>query len=339
MVVFRPIKAKTYRGSGTENAMNFRYLALLAALGASVLSGPVGAQNLGGGKPVRIVVPGPPGGPAGVIAHLLAAKASIHLNQTTIVEYKPGAGGNIAIEYVARSAPDGTTLFFGVPALVTNPYFQKHSLDPGVLAPVIQLNRGAFLLLVNPKGEFKTAADVVAKVRAAPGTVGCNAGAVATSTVCCHLLQAHAGPMLMVAYPGNAQALAALERGEIATAFDFTSSSAGAVREGRLRAIAISSKERNTGEFKDVPPLADTVPGFDIAGWQGIMVPRETPRDVVMKLNEAFNKVLAEDEVKEFVRKGNLELVGGTPEAFDAKIKHDFAFYGRVTKEAKIEPQ
>jgi tripartite-type tricarboxylate transporter receptor subunit TctC len=319
--------------------MNSRSFAALLALALAALPASANAQALGGGKTVRIVVPGPPGGPGGVIAHLLATKAAIHLNQTTIVEYKPGAGGNIAIEYVARSPADGTTMFFGVPALVTNPYFQKHSLEPSVLAPVIQLNRGAFLLLVNPKSEFKTAADVVAKIRAAPGTVGCNSGAVALSTVSCHLLQAHAGQMLMVAYPGNAQALAALERNEIAIAFDFTSSSAGAVKEGRLRAIAITSKDRNTGDFKDVPPLAETVPGFDLVGWQGIMVPRDTPRDVVMKLNEAFNKVLAEDEVKEFIRKGNLELVGGTPEAFGAKLKHDYEFYGRVAKQAKIEPQ
>src|SRR5262245_27996094 len=127
---------------GTENVMNFRHLVLLATLGCTALAAPVAAQPLGGGKTVRIVVPGPPGGPGGVIAHLLATKASIHLNQTTIVEYKPGAGGNIAIEYLARSAGDGTTLFFGVPAIVTNPYFQKHSLEPDSLAPVIQLNRG-----------------------------------------------------------------------------------------------------------------------------------------------------------------------------------------------------
>src|SRR6185295_19523912 len=114
--------------------------------------------------------------------------------------------------------------------------------------------------------------------------------------VSCHQLQAYAGSMLMVAYPGNAQALAALERGEIATAFDFTSSSAGAVKEGRLRAIAITSKERASGDFKDVPPIGETVPGFDLVGWQGIMVPRDTPRDIVMNLNAALNKVLAEDE-------------------------------------------
>jgi tripartite-type tricarboxylate transporter receptor subunit TctC len=321
--------------------MHCRTFAVLGALLWGLLPALAAAQGsaTSAGKIVRIAVPGPPGGPGGVIAHLLANKASVHLNQTVIVEYKPGAGGNIAIEYVARSPADGTTLFFGVPALITNPFFQKNALDPSVLAPVIQLNSGAFLLLVNPASGLNSVADVVAKVRAAPGAVGCNAGAVALSTVSCHLLQAHAGPMLLVAYPGNAQALAALERNEIATAFDFTSSSAGAVKEGRLRAIAITSKGRASGDLKDIPPIGETIPGFELVGWQGIMVPRETPRDIVMKLNEAFNKVLAEDEVKEFLRKGNLELVGGTPEAFGDKIKRDYEFYGRVAKQAKIEPQ
>jgi len=319
-------------------------LFLLGAAGAVFLGAqPVSAQAPASSgliqKPVRIVIPGNPGGPGGVIAHLLAAKLQTQLNEPAIVEYKPGAGGNIAMEYVARSAPDGMTLFFAVPALVTNPFFQKHSLEPDVMAPVIQLNSGPFVLLVNPKSDMKTAADVVAKIKANPGKVGCNVGAVATATVSCYLLQAHAGPMLMVSYQGGAQGLAALERNEIQTAFDFTSSSAGAVREGRLRAVAITSTEPASGDFKGVPPLADTIPGFEIIGWQGITVARDTPRDIIVKLNEAFNKVLADGEVKEFMRKGNLESVGGTPEAFGARIKRDYEFYGKVAKDNHIEPQ
>ena len=310
-------------------------------LAGAVLPQPAKAQGIAnvGAKVYRIVIPGNPGGPGGVIAHLLANKLQIHLKETVIVEYKPGAGGNIAQEYVAKSAPDGTTLLFTIPAVVTNPYFQKHALEPGVLAPIIQLNSGPFAVLVNPASGMKTAADVVAKIKAAPGTVGCNTGAVATATVSCYLLQAYAGPMLFVAYQGGAQGLAALERNEIQTAFDFTSSSAGAVREGRLRAVALTTKEAAGGDFAGVPPLGDTIPGFEIIGWQGIGVTKDTPRDIVMRLNEAFNKVLAEDEVKEFMRKGNLNLEGGTPEYFDARIKRDYEFYGKVAKDNKIEPQ
>src|SRR5262245_21314115 len=226
---------------------------------------------------------------------MVANKLGKHINQTVIVDNRPGAGGNIAIEHVARSPGDGFTLFFGVPALITNPFFQKHSLDPSVLTPVIQLNTGTFLLLVNGKSELNSVADVVAKIKASPGNVSCNSGAVALSTVSCHLLQAYAGPMLMVAYPGNAQALAALERNEINLAFDFTSSSGAWVKDGKLKALAITSKNRNTGDFKDVPPIGETIPGFELVGWQGIMVPKDTPRDIVMNLNAALNKVLAED--------------------------------------------
>lgn len=318
-----------------------RHVAAIGLAAVAFAPLPVAAQTGSGllAKPVRIVVPGPPGGPAGAISLLLANKLGPHIGQTVIVDNRPGAAGNIAIEHVARSAGDGFTLFFGVPALITNPYFQKFSQEPSVLAPVIQLNSGAFLLLVKADSELKSVPDVVAKIRAAPGTVGCNSGAVALSTVSCHLLQAHAGPMLMVAYPGNAQALAALERGEIPIAFDFTSSSGAAVREGRLRALAITSKARNTGDFKDVPPIGETIPGFELVGWQGIMVPKETPRDIVGRLNEALNRVLADDEVKAFMRRGNLELVGGPPEVFADRIKRDYEFYGRVAKEARIEPQ
>ena len=145
-------------------------------LAGAVLPQPAKAQGIAnvGAKVYRIVIPGNPGGPGGVIAHLLANKLQIHLKETVIVEYKPGAGGNIAQEYVAKSAPDGTTLLFTIPAVVTNPYFQKHALEPGVLAPIIQLNSGPFALLVNPASGMKTAADVVAKIKAAPGTVGQN---------------------------------------------------------------------------------------------------------------------------------------------------------------------
>jgi len=316
-------------------------VAALAALLA--VSSPAAAQTQTGSglvsKPVRLVVPGPPGGPAGAISLMIANKLGKHINQTVIVDNRPGAGGNIAIEHVARSPGDGFTLFFGVPALITNQFFQKHSIDPSVLAPVIQLNTGPFLLLVNGKSELNSVNDVVAKIRSAPGAISCNSGAVALSTVSCHVLQAYAGPMLMVAYPGNAQALAALERNEINLAFDFTSSSGAWVKDGKLKALAITSKNRNTGDFKDVPPVGETIPGFELVGWQGIMVPKDTPRDIVMNLNAALNKVLAEDEMVAFVRNGNLELAGGTPEAFADRIKRDTEMFARIAKEAKIEPQ
>jgi tripartite-type tricarboxylate transporter receptor subunit TctC len=194
-------------------------------------------------------------------------------------------------------------------------------------------------MLVHPSDAAKSVADVVAQIKASPGNITCASGPVALSTVSCHLLQSYAGPMLMVAYPGNAQASAALSRGEIKILFDFMNTAGGAVKDGRLRALAITSKERSSGEFKDLPPIGDTVPGFDLIGWQGIMAPKDTPRDLIARLNEALNKVLADEEVKQLYRVNGIEMAGGTPEAFGDRVKRDYEFYGRVAKEAKIVPQ
>ena len=172
-----------------------------------------------GANQIRLVVPGPPGGPAGATAQMLANKASQVLGQTVVVDYRAGAGGNIAITHVAQSKGDGSTLFFAVPALITNPFFQKIAASPDVLLPVLQLNSGAFVLLVKPDSPVRTTEDLVTRVRAAPGKITCAAGAVALSTVSCHLLEAHAGQMLMINYQGNAPASAALARGEIDTMF------------------------------------------------------------------------------------------------------------------------
>lgn len=292
-----------------------------------------------GANQVRLVVPGPPGGPAGATAQMLATKAAQALGQTVVVDYRPGAGGNIAITHVAQSKGDGSTLFFAVPAIVTNPFFQKIAASPDALAPVVQLNSGAFVLLVKPDSPVKTVQDLIEMIRAEPGKVTCAAGAVALSTVACHLLEAHAGKMLMINYQGNAPASAALSRGEIDTMFDFVNVAGSAVREGRLRALAITSAPAPGSFFKDLPLIAQSVPGFDLVGWQGIMLPRETPRDVIMTINEAFNKVLDDPDVRKMFSAADLKIEGGTPEYFAARVKRDYEFYGRIAKQAGIEPQ
>jgi tripartite-type tricarboxylate transporter receptor subunit TctC len=313
--------------------------AILAASCVGTL--PSSAQprlNIGANQ-IRLVVPGPPGGPAGATAQMLATKASLVLGQTVVVDYRAGAGGNIAITHVAQSKGDGSTLFFAVPAIITNPYFQKIAASPDVLAPVIQINSGAFVLLVKPDSPVKSVADLVTRIKAEPGKVTCAAGAVALSTVSCHLLEAHAGKMLMINYQGNAPASAALSRGEIDTMFDFVNVAGSAVREGRLRALAITSTPAPGSFFKDLPLISQTVPNFDLMGWQGIMVPRETPRDVVMTINEAFNKVLEDEEVRKMFATADLKIEGGTPEYFAARVKRDYEFYGKIAKEAAIVPQ
>ena len=317
-----------------------RAIALAATLAVACATAASAQPRLNiGANQVRLVVPGPPGGPAGATAQMLATKASQALGQTVIVDYRAGAGGNIAITHVAQSKGDGATLFFAVPAIITNPFFQKIAASPDVLAPIVQLNSGAFVLLVKPDDPVKTVQDLIAKVRAQPGKITCAAGAVALSTVACHLFEAHAGKMLMVNYQGNAPASAALSRGEIDTMFDFVNVAGSAVREGRLRALAITSAPAPGSYFKDLPMTSSIIPGFDLVGWQGIMGPKDMPSDVVATLNAAFNKVLEDAEVRKMFEGAGLKIEGGTADYFAARVKRDFEFYGKVARDAGIEPQ
>ena len=145
--------------------------------------------------------------------------------------------------------------------------------------------------------------------------------------------------MLMVSYQGNAQAAAAVEHNEVQVLFDFMNTAGAAVKAGRLRALAVTSGKRTTTDFTELPPISETIPGFELVGWQGIMVPKATPREIVMRLNDAFSKVLAEDQVRTLIGAANLEVAGGTPEAFGAQVSRDLEFYGRVAKQAGIVPQ
>lgn len=305
-------------------------------------SGTALAQGSGIGglmtKPVRIVVPGPPGGPAGNVAVFLGPKFAQKIGQTVIVEYKPGAQGNIATEYVSKSPPDGFTLLFGAPLLVTNPHFFKNAAAPTSVEPIIMLVYAPYMMLVGPNGKLKSVPDVISKARAAPNDVKCAIG-VPLSTASCYLLQEGSAAINMVAYPGNAQAIAAVERGEIDLVFDFMNTAGAAAREGRVRALAVTSLTRTTGDFGNLPPMAEFIPGFELIGWQGIFAPQGTPRETVEKYNRAFNDVLAEGSVKEFFEKGSLQIAGGAPDFMAKRIDRDFQFFGKIAKEAKIQPE
>ncbi len=314
-----------------------RALLISAALAAAL---PAMAQpriNIGSNQ-IRFIVPGPPGGPAGPTVQLLANKVSAILGQTVVPDYRPGAGGNIALTATAQAKPDGSTILFAAPYIVTNPFFQKIAADPGIVAPVVQFNRGVGVLLVNPDNPAKTVQELIANIKAQPGKLSCAATTVALSFVSCHVFEAHAGKLLMVGYQGNAQASAAVAKSEVDMLFEFVNVAIAPVKEGRLRALAVTSKTPAEA-FKSLPVTSSFAPGFDITGWQGLVVAKETPRDVVMALNEAFNKALDDAEVRRVFEGGGLEIIGGTPEAFGAMIKRDFDFYGKVAKDAKIEPQ
>src|SRR3989475_10429929 len=291
-------------------------------------------------KPIRWIVPFPPGGPADVVTRIVSTKLAERIGQPAIIENRGGAGGNVGHEAAAKSAPDGHTVVFVVPAIITNPFFLKASIDPfKELAPVIHLDSAWMVLLVNPAFPAGTVAEVIAQARARPGAVSCAASG-ALPQVGCEMLRSHAGAeMIMVQYKGNAPALNALMGGEVNLLFDVVNIAQGQVKSGRVRAIASTNPKRGIGPFGDLPVLAETIPDFELVTWHGVMVPAATPRDIVLRLNRGIQAVLGDPANCRGFDDGGLAITGGTPEEFGAILKRDFTKYGKTLTGAGIKPE
>jgi tripartite-type tricarboxylate transporter receptor subunit TctC len=298
------------------------------------------AQSAWPSKPIRWIVPFPPGGPADVVTRIVSSKLAERTGQPNVVENRGGAGGNVGHEAAAKAAPDGYTVLFVVPAVITNPFYLKASIDPfKELAPVIHLDSAWMVLLSTPSFPAATVAEVIAQARAKPGGVSCAASG-ALPQVGCEMLRSRAGTeMLMVQYKGNAPALNAVMGGEVNLIFDLVNTSQGQVKAGRVRAIATTSAKRTAGPLGDLPTVSETIPDFELVTWHGVMVPSATPKDVVQKLNREIQWVLEQPDVRKRFADGGLDIIGGSPEAFDALLKRDYARYGRILVGAGVKPE
>jgi tripartite-type tricarboxylate transporter receptor subunit TctC len=308
------------------------WAALLAQAAAHAQSWP--------SKPIRWIVPFPPGGPADIVTRIVSSKLAERTGQPNVVENRGGAGGNVGHEAAARAPADGYTVLFVVPAVITNPYYLKASIDPfKEFAPVIHLDSAWMVLLTTPAFPASTVAEVISQARAKPGAVSCAASG-ALPQVGCEMLRAYAGAdMIMVQYKGNAPALNAVMGGEVNLIFDLVNTSQGQVKAGRVRAIATTSAKRVAGPLGDLPTLAETIPDFELVTWHGVMVPVATPKDIVQKLNRDIQWVLAQPDVAKRFADGGLEITGGTPEAFEALLKRDYAKYGKILVDAGVKPE
>lgn len=291
-------------------------------------------------KPVRWLVPFAPGGPADVVARIVAAGLAERTGQPNPVENQAGASGNIAHAAASKSAPDGHTLVFVVPAVITNPAYMKAAVDPfRDLAPVIHLDNASMVLIANPSFPPTNLADVLAYVKANPGKATCGASG-ALPSVGCELLRSHAGAdILMVMYKGNGPALNALMGGEINMLFDVVNIAAGHVKSGRVRAIASTAPKRGAGPLPDLPAMAETIPGFELVTWHGVMIAPGTPRAVVELVNRELNAVLQNAEVRQRFAASGLQVTGGTPDEFAAILKRDYDKYGAALRSAGVRPE
>jgi tripartite-type tricarboxylate transporter receptor subunit TctC len=291
-------------------------------------------------KPIRWLVPFAPGGPADVVARIVAAGLAERTGQPNVVENQAGAGGNIAHAAASKSAPDGYTVVFVVPSVITNPFYIRASVDPfRDLAPVIHLDTASMVLLAHPSFPASSVADVLAQIRQKPGSVTCGASG-ALPSVGCELLRAHAGAdVVMVMYKGNGPALNALMGGEINLLFDVVNIAAGHVKSGRLRGIASTAPRRGMGPLGDLPVMAEAIPGFELVTWHGVMMSPAAPRPLVEQVNRELNAVLERADVRERFAASGLQITGGSPGDFAAVLRRDYDKYGAALRSAGVKPE
>jgi tripartite-type tricarboxylate transporter receptor subunit TctC len=291
-------------------------------------------------RPIRWLVPFAPGGPADMVARITAAALAERTGQPNPVENQAGATGNIAHAAASKSAPDGHTLVFVVPAVITNPFYLKAAVDPfRELAPVIHLDNAPMVLVANPAFPPANLHELLAYIKAHPGRVTCGASG-ALPSVGCELLRAHAGAdLLMVMYKGNAPALNAVMSGEINVLFDVVNVAAGQVKAGRVRAIASTAARRGMAPLGDVPVMAETIPGFELVTWHGVMIAPGTPPAIVERVNRELNAVLQQPEVRERFANSGLQITGGTAQEFGAILRRDSDKYGAALRAAGVKPE
>lgn len=295
-------------------------------------------------KPIRLIVPFPPGGGPDILARVIATKLQTTNGWSVVVENRPGAGGNIGVDLVAKSAPDGYNVVIGQTSnLAVNPtLYPKLPYNPLTdLAPVATVATAPLVLVVTANSPFKTLQEIVAAGKAKPGTI--SYGSPGNGTVAhlsAEVLQRTAGMKLQhIPYKGANQALTDLIGGQIDLYMSSIPTALGQIKTGKLRPIAVTSSKR-VGDLPSVPTVSESgYKGFEAVTWFGLLVPAGTPAPIIQKLNAATNVALKSADVREKIAAEGAEVMGGTPEAFSALIKDEIARWAPIVKEsgAKID--
>ena len=284
-------------------------------------------------KPVRWVVPYPPGGTTDILARLIGNYLSEHLGQTFIIENKPGGGNNIGTEFVARAPHDGYTLLLVNPANGINQSLYKNLKFDLLkdIVPVAGITRVPNVMEVNPNFPAKTVAEFIAYAKANPGKVNMGSSGTGTSVhMSGELFMSMAGiKMAHVPYRGSAPALTDLMAGTVDVMFDNMPSSIGHIQGGKIRAMAVTTEARSKA-LPDIPTVAETVPGYEASAWFGIGAPKGTPADVIDKLNKTVNEALKDPKMIERLADLGGAPMGGTPADFGKIMADEVAKWKKV---------
>ena len=291
-------------------------------------------------KPVKFIVPFPPGGATDISARLLGERLSQIWGQQVVIENRGGAGGGVGAAEAARATPDGYTLFFPSGSVVTanQHIYAKMAYNPEKdFVPVTNVVSGPQVLTVPASSSFKTVKDLIDFAKANPGKLNFGHAGIGSQT---HLaaenfvyqakIEAQAVP-----YKGEGPGLAALIGGEIDFFVGNVAASIGHINGGRLRALGVTSKVE-APQLPGVPPIAKTVPGFENAGWFGIVAPTGTPNDVIQKVYRDTKKALEDTTMKARLYAQGLAPVGNSPEEMAKALKEETALWAKVVRERKI---
>lgn len=311
-------------------------LSLVAALAASCLFAAPATQAQGyPDRPVRLIVGFPPGGAADILGRTAAHHLTEALGQQVVVDNRGGAGGLIATEIAVRANADGYTLLFTSIPYVINPHlYRKVKYDAlKDFVPVVQFVAVPLMMAASPSLPAKSVSELLAMAKAKPGQFNyASAGSGSSSHLAMELLKTMAGVDLThIPYKGTGPLITDLVSGRVGITIASAVPLSPQVKSGRLRGMAVTSPKRSPS-FPDLPAIAETVPGYEVINWFGILAPAGTPRDAVARLNKALNAALASAELQKRLAAGAAEPAGGSPDDFARVIRADYAKWAKVVK-------
>ncbi|OZI52521.1 Bug family tripartite tricarboxylate transporter substrate binding protein [Bordetella genomosp. 4] len=322
--------------------MQRRHFCLTLASAALLASTSARAAQAFPNQPVTLIVPFPPGGPTDAMARRLADGLKRQLGQTVVVENRPGAGGNIGAEYVARAKPDGYTIMFGTsgPLAINGSLYKQQQYDPQKsFAPIIRIGHLPNILVVHPSLPVHNVQELIAYAKQNPDKLSyASSGNGASSHLAGILFNKMAGTQILhIPYKGTGPALNDLLGGQVSMSFTDILTALPHVKAGTLRAIGLASAERSQA-LPDLPTLSEQgLDGYDVSVFFGIVAPRSTPSDVIDKLNQAFIAVLADPDVKETLHKqGIVEADDKTPQGLSSFIDAQVPKWRAIIQEAGV---
>ncbi len=314
-------------------------LAIVAAARVALAGESPGTSSPYPAKPVRFVIAFSPGGPSDILTRLLGGKLAESMGQPFVFDNRPGAGGNIAGEIVAKSPPDGYTLLMGNNSiLATNASLYKNmSFDPVKdLAPITLVASQPNILVVHPSVPVKSVKEFIALAKARPGQLNyASSGSGAAAHLAAELFQSMTGTsMVHVPYKGAGPALIDELAGQCQVMFATALSVQPYIQSGRMRPLAVTTARRSP-TMPELPTVAESgVPGFDASTWHGVVAPAGTPEGIIMRLNTEINRVLKLTDVRDRLTSQGAEIIGGTPQEFAAYIRKEIPKWAKVVKDS-----